>query len=139
MSDLQRYECDFCKNAYNDTPAATHTIDGDEHDLCEECKREFDRLTQFPEHAQGMDYQYHGIYYPKSLAGETVRRHFWLVQEDYNGLAEWCLIDKLLMAFHKDRVSEIEDEWEGGSWGSYHEYSDRAEQDVLEDTEFNRS
>lgn len=110
MTDLQRYQCDFCKNAYNKAPAATHTIDGDEKELCEECKREFDRVTNFPEDAERHDYQYHGIYFPKSVAGESVRRHFWLVQEDYNGLAEWCLIDKLLMAYHKDYISSVDDE-----------------------------
>jgi len=138
MVDLQRYQCDFCKNAYNKEPAATHTIDGDEHQLCEECKREFDRLTDFPEDARGNGYQYHGIYYPKSTDGETVRRHFWLVQEDFNGLAEWCLMDKLLMAFHKDRVSHIRDEYETDSWESYHDYNDKAEQDVWDDSSFNR-
>jgi len=138
MTELQRYQCDFCGNAYNKAPAATHTIDGHEQELCEECKREFDRVTDFPDDAQGHDYQYHGIYFPKSTDGEAVRRHFWLVQEDFNGLAEWVLLDKLLMAFHKDMVSQ-NDEYESGSWDSYDEYSNRAQQQVREDSEFNRA
>jgi len=137
MSKLQRYQCDFCGNAYNKDPAATHTIDGDEHELCEECKREFDRITQFPESAQGHGYQYHGIYFPKSEAGDTVRRHFWLVQEDFNGLAEWVLLDKLLMAFHRDCVADTEAGYETGSLDSYDEYSTKAEREHRQDTEFN--
>jgi len=132
MTDLQRYQCDFCKNAYNKAPAATHTIDGQEKQLCEECKREFDRITDFPEDAEEWDYQYHGIYVPKSVEGESTWRHAAQVKNDKCGLAEWVFLDWLLLAIHEHPFGPDDED-------SYNEYAQQAENDVRTDENFNKA